>query len=116
MRPARVMYLSRFESGRSLRRAGLGRLPHERACATHSVAPVHHGSPCACAPRGELTGEEGRVSDRAEEVREALRQFAVAEVRLLVDEAGRIKDHEPVEDLHDVMERVELLAARRVRH
>ena len=46
----------------------------------------------------------------------AVRQYAVAEVRLLLEEAERARDRELVEDLHDVLDRLKLLPAARVQH
>ena len=61
-----------------------------------------------------LTGRQD--GDRADVVRKTQRRFAAAEIRLLVEEAERIKDHELVEHPHDVLDRLELPAARRVLH
>ena len=61
-------------------------------------------------------GGEERMSDRADVVRKTLRRFAAAEIRLLVEEAERVEDHELVEDRHDVLDRLKLPAVRHVLH
>ena len=54
------------------------------------------------------------MSDRADVVRQTLRRFAAAEIRLLVEEAERVEGRELVEDLH-VLDRLKLRVARRAR-
>lgn len=56
------------------------------------------------------------MRDRTDVVRKTQRRFAAAEIQLLVAEAERVEDRELVEDLHDVLGRLNLPAVGHVLH